>query len=63
LSDEDCDVIIRILDCSGKGNTKESEAEKAIAKNEADKIQQAIKRSGLKKPDWARNALVQAAES
>ena len=26
LSDEDCDVIIRILDCSGKGNTKESEA-------------------------------------
>jgi hypothetical protein len=26
LSDEDCDVIIRILDCNGKGNTKESEA-------------------------------------
>jgi len=26
LSDEDCDVIIRILDRHGKGNTKESEA-------------------------------------
>jgi len=26
LSDEECDVIIRILDCSGNGNTKESEA-------------------------------------
>ena len=32
-----------------------------IAANEADRINQAIKKSGLKKPDWARNALIQAA--
>lgn len=32
-----------------------------IAANEADKIQQAIKKSGMTKPDWARNALIQAA--
>jgi hypothetical protein len=32
-----------------------------VAANEADKIQQAIKKSGLSKPDWARNALIQAA--
>lgn len=32
-----------------------------IAANEADKIQRAIKKSGLKKPDWARNALIKAA--
>jgi hypothetical protein len=32
-----------------------------IAANEANKIHQAIKKSGLSKPDWARNALVQAA--
>jgi hypothetical protein len=34
-----------------------------IAAKEADKIHQAIKKSGLNKPDWARNALVNAAES
>jgi hypothetical protein len=34
-----------------------------VAANEADKIQAAIKRSGLTKPDWARNALVNAASS
>jgi hypothetical protein len=34
-----------------------------IAANEADKIQSAIKRSGLKKPEWARNALLSAAIS
>ena len=32
-----------------------------IAANEADKIHQAIKKSGLKKPEWARNALISAA--
>lgn len=32
-----------------------------IAAAEADKIQQAIKRSGISKPDWARNALLEAA--
>ena len=32
-----------------------------IAAKEAEKIHRAIKKSGLKKPDWARNALVQAA--
>ena len=33
-----------------------------IAKIEADKIQQAIKRSGMEKPEWARRALLSAAE-
>jgi len=32
-----------------------------IAANEAAKIQQAIKKSGMSKPEWARNALIQAA--
>jgi hypothetical protein len=32
-----------------------------IAANEAQRIQTAIKKSGLKKPDWARNALLSAA--
>jgi hypothetical protein len=32
-----------------------------IAANEADKIQTAIKRSGMAKPEWARNALINAA--
>ncbi len=32
-----------------------------IAANAADKIQQAIKKSGLTKPDWARNALLSEA--
>lgn len=32
-----------------------------IAANEADKIQTAIRKSGLKKPEWARNALIKAA--
>jgi hypothetical protein len=32
-----------------------------IAANEAQKIQTAIKKSGLKKPDWARNALISEA--
>jgi hypothetical protein len=34
-----------------------------IAANEVAKIQQAIKKSGLTKPVWARNALIQAASS
>jgi hypothetical protein len=33
-----------------------------VAANEAAKIQQAIKKSGLTKPDWARNALLRAAQ-
>lgn len=32
-----------------------------VAKGEAERIQTAIKRSGLSKPDWARNALLSAA--
>jgi hypothetical protein len=32
-----------------------------VANNEAEKIQRAIRKSGLPKPDWARNALIQAA--
>jgi hypothetical protein len=32
-----------------------------IAANEAQKIQAAIKKSGMKKPEWARNALIHAA--
>jgi hypothetical protein len=32
-----------------------------IAQREAQKIQEAIKRSGLPKPEWARNALINAA--
>jgi hypothetical protein len=32
-----------------------------IAANEAVKIQQAIKHSGMTKPEWARHALIQAA--
>jgi hypothetical protein len=34
-----------------------------IAANEAAKIQQAVNKSGLSKPEWARNALIQAAGS
>jgi hypothetical protein len=33
-----------------------------LAANEANKIQAAIEKSGLKKPDWARNALIHAAQ-
>jgi hypothetical protein len=33
-----------------------------IAANEAEKIQAAISRSGLTKPEWARNALISAAK-
>jgi len=33
-----------------------------VAKPEAEKIQAAIKRSGLAKPDWQRRALLSAAE-
>jgi hypothetical protein len=33
-----------------------------IAANEAQKIQRAIDKSGLTKPDWARNALISAAQ-
>jgi hypothetical protein len=33
-----------------------------IASKEAEKIQTAIKRSGLTKPEWARGVLLQAAE-
>jgi hypothetical protein len=32
-----------------------------LAANEAEKIQSAIRKSGLAKPEWARNALIQAA--
>ena len=32
-----------------------------IAANEADKINRAIHKSGLSKPEWARQALIQAA--
>ena len=32
-----------------------------VAASEAEKIQRAIKKSGLTKPNWARNALIQAA--
>ena len=32
-----------------------------VAASDADKIHAAIKRSGLPKPDWARNALLNAA--
>jgi hypothetical protein len=34
-----------------------------VAANEARKIQTAIRKSGQKKPDWARNALIHAASS
>jgi hypothetical protein len=34
-----------------------------MAAVEAEKIYQAIKKSGLKKPDWARNALIHAAQN
>lgn len=34
-----------------------------IAKIEADKIQEAIKRSGMEKAEWARRALLTAAET
>jgi hypothetical protein len=34
-----------------------------IAAKEADKIQTAIRKSGLTKPDWARIALINAASS
>ncbi|HLX95147.1 MAG TPA: hypothetical protein VKU37_05330 [Verrucomicrobiae bacterium] len=33
-----------------------------VAPNEADKIERAVKKSGLKKPQWARKALIHAAE-
>jgi hypothetical protein len=33
-----------------------------IAATEAEKIQTAIKRSGMTKPEWARHALINAAE-
>jgi len=32
-----------------------------IAANAAEKIQTAIRKSGMSKPDWARNALINAA--
>lgn len=32
-----------------------------IAANEAQKINEAVKKSGLAKPEWARNALMRAA--
>lgn len=34
-----------------------------IPLNESEQIQRAIKKSGLKKPEWARNALIKAADS
>ena len=33
-----------------------------IAANEADKIQRAINKSGLTKPEWARTVLINAAQ-
>jgi hypothetical protein len=33
-----------------------------VAANEAERIHQAIRKSGLSKPDWARNALINAAQ-
>jgi hypothetical protein len=34
-----------------------------IAANAAEQIESAIKKSGLKKPEWARNALIHAASA
>jgi hypothetical protein len=34
-----------------------------IAANEAKKINEAVKKSGMRKPEWARNVLIQAATS
>jgi hypothetical protein len=34
-----------------------------VAANEAAKIQSAIRKSGMSKPEWARSALIQAASS
>lgn len=34
-----------------------------MAANEAQKIHAAIKKSGLKKPEWARNAVLHAAQN
>lgn len=34
-----------------------------IAAKEAEKIQAAINKSGMSKPEWARTALIQAAQS
>ena len=44
-----------------KGETKGEVFSVRVAADAAGKIHQAIKKSGLKKPDWARNALVMAA--
>jgi hypothetical protein len=33
-----------------------------IAATEADKINEAVKKSGLARPEWARNALINAAK-
>ncbi len=46
-----------------KGEAKGEVFSVRVAANKASKIYQAIKKSGLKKPDWARNALIQAASS
>jgi hypothetical protein len=34
-----------------------------IAANEARKINEAVKKSGMARPEWARNALISAAQS
>lgn len=34
-----------------------------IAANEAEKIHTAIRKSGMSKPDWARTALISAAQT
>jgi hypothetical protein len=34
-----------------------------IAANEAQKINEAVKKSGMKRPEWARNALINAART
>jgi hypothetical protein len=45
-----------------KGTAKSVLFAVKIAANEAEKIQTAIRKSGLAKPDWARNALLAAAK-
>jgi hypothetical protein len=45
-----------------KGEAKGEVFSVRVASEAAEKIHQAIKKSGLTKPDWARNALINAAQ-
>ena len=45
-----------------KGEAKGEVFSVRVAADAAGKIHQAIKKSGMKKPDWARNALISAAQ-